>query len=253
MPSDGTDPMTQLTVRNKSMHTKIMKRTSLSLATAFLAATSASEATVISLDIQGNNSGDTAVANYTGANANGPIASDNTWNYFTTSGVPDAGDSLTVSGVTFTFGTGWTSSYSIAGNPNNLQSDRAFTTGSATFTISGLDNTKDYNLALIAGPANAGGFFESDFTIGGDTKIATAVTDAGSNDDGALTFTDGVTHVVFSGLDGSSGSITFTTSYSGPNGGAAVLSGLQLQAVPEPSAVALLGLGSLGLLLRRRR
>lgn len=231
-----------------------INKTTLSfVSAAFLAAIPSTQAAVNNVDIQGNNSGDTAVANYTGANANGPIASDNTWNYFTTSGVPDAGDSLTVSGVTFTFGTGWTSSYSIAGNPNNLQSDRAFTTGSATFTISGLDTTKDYNLALIAGPANAGGFFESDFTIGGDTKIATAVTDAGSNDNGALTFTDGVTHVLFSGLDGSSGSITFTTSYSGPDGGAAVLSGLQLQAVPEPSAVALLGLCGLSLLLRRRR
>lgn len=232
------------------MHTNIMKRAFLSLATAYLAATSESEATVINVDIQGNNSGDTPVANYTGANANGPIASDNTWNYFTTSGVPDAGDSLTVSGVTFTFGTGWFSSYSFAGNPNNLQSDRAFTTGSAaTFTISGLDTTKDYNLALIGAPTG----YNTDFTIGGDTKTASAATDAGPDDNGALTFTEGVTHVLFSGLDGSSGSITFTTANGGA--GAGVLAGLQLQAVavPEPSSLALLGLGSLGLLLHRRR
>lgn len=228
----------------------------MSLATAFLAAISASEAAVINVDIQGNNSaGSTAVANYTGASANGPIASDNTWNYFNIDGVPDAGDSLSVSGVTITFGDGWTSSYSLAGDPNNLQGDRAFTTGFATITIRGLDTTKDYNLALIAGPANAGGYFASNFMIGLETKTATAATDAGSDDNGALTFTEGVTHVLFSGLDASSGSITFTTSYSGPDGGAAILAGLQLEAVavPEPATGALLGLGSLGLLLHRRR
>ncbi len=238
------------------MNIRIPCKTTMSLATAFLAATSASEAAVINVDIQGNNStGSTAVANYTGASANGPIASDNTWNYFNTVGVPDAGDSLSVSGVTITFGDGWTSSYSLAGDPNNLQGDRAFTTGSASIMISGLDTTKDYNLALIAGPANASGFFASDFTIGGDTKTATATTDAGPDDNGALTFTEGVTHVLFSGLDASSGSITLTTSYSGPDGGAAILAGLQLEAVavPEPATGALLGLGSLGLLLHRRR
>ena len=220
------------------MNIRILCKTTMSLATAFLAATSVSEAAVINVDIQGNNStGSTAVANYTGASANGPIASDNTWNYFNTVGVPDAGDSLSVSGVTITFGDGWTSSYSLAGDPNNLQGDRAFTTGSASIMISGLDTTKDYNLALIAGPANASGFFASDFTIGGDTKTATATTDAGPDDNGALTFTEGVTHVLFSGLDASSGSITFTTSYSGPDGGAAILAGLQLEAVavPEPA------------------
>lgn len=232
------------------MNIRIPCKTTMSLATAFLTAISASEAAVINVDIQGNNSeGSTAVANYTGASANGPIASDNTWNYFNTVGVPDAGDSLTASGVTFTFGTGWTSSYSLAGDPNNLQSDRAFTTGSATFTISGLDTTKDYNLALIGAPTG----FNTDFTIAGDTKTASAATDAGPDDNGALTFTEGVTHVVFSGLDGSTGSITFTTANGGS--GAGVLAGLQLQAVavPEPSTVALLVLGSLGLLLHRRR
>lgn len=154
-----------------------------------------------------------------------------------------------MSGVTFAFGTGWTSSYSIAGNPNNLQSDRVFTTGTgALFTISGLDNSKTYNLALIASPDAS---HDTDFTVGVTPLTATAGS-AGSDDNGALTFTDGTTHVLFSGIASSGGVITFTTGKASGSG-AGVLFGLQLEAVPEPSTTALLGLGGLALILRRRK
>jgi hypothetical protein len=234
------------------MKTTTLTKTTLPFAAvALLAATS--QAAVINVDIQGNNSGG-SVTNYSGASANGPIASDNTWNYFNTVGAPDAADTMTVSGVTFAFGGGWLSSFA-DGTPNNLQGDRVFTaTGvTGTFTISGLDISMNYNLALI-GPSNAAGGFGTDFTIGGDTKNATATGNPGSGN-GPLTFTEGDSHVLFSGLDGSSGSITFTIIDDDADGVNGVLSGLQLEsvAVPEPSTTALLGLGGLALILRRRK
>ena len=97
---------------------------------------------------------------------------------------------------------------------------------------------------------NAAGAQATDFTIGGTTLTATAVTGAGTNLNGALTFTDGVTHVLFSDVVATGGSITFSTSTAER---AFVLSGLQIEQVPEPSAVALFGLAGLGLILRRRR
>jgi hypothetical protein len=234
------------------MKTTTLTKTTLPFAAlALLAATA--QAAVINVDIQGNNSGG-SVANYTGESANGPIASDNNWNYFNTVGVPDAGDSMTVSGVTFAFGDGWLSSFA-DGAPNNLQGDRVFTANgvTGTFTISGLDTNMNYNLALIGASQTTGGF-ATDFTIGGTTKTATGEHETGTNANGALTFVEGSSHVLFSGISGSTGSITFTMtdSVDGTNG---VLSGLQLEgvAVPEPSTTALLGLGGLALILRRRR
>ena len=43
------------------------------------------------------------------------------------------------------------------------------------------------------------------------------------------------------------------TGFFGANGGISVLSGLTVVTVPEPGAVALIGLASFGLMLRRRR
>ena len=225
--------------------TKLPKTTLTLAAAAFLAATS--QAAVINIDVQGTSFGGT-VADYTGVSANGPIASDNTWTYFNTVGVPDAGDSITVSGVTFTFGTGWGGTYGNAPNQNNLQADRAFTTatGTGTFTISGLTPFGLYDLALITDLQS------TDYTIGTTTMTASGG-DLGALANGALTFTGGVGHALFSGISASDlGDITFsTTAAAGSNNG--VLTGLQIDAVPEPSSAALLGLGGLALILRRRK
>jgi hypothetical protein len=64
-------------------------KNALSYLIAFLvmAAASTSFAEVINVDIQGSGSGGAAsVAPYTGASANGPIASGTTWNPFTVGG-----------------------------------------------------------------------------------------------------------------------------------------------------------------------
>ena len=231
--------------------TTLTKTTLPFAAVALLAATS--QAAVVNVDIQGTQFGGSVTA-YTGASANGPIASDNTWNYFNVG--TTNGQSLSAGGLTFTFGTGWQGSFA-AGAPNNLQGDRVFApTGvAATMTISGLDITKNYNLALISGSNDAGGF-GTDFTIIGEgTKTATAASISGTGN-GALTFVEGDSHVLFSGISGSTGSITFSVTDSvDPISANGVLSGLQLEsvAVPEPSTTALLGLGGLALILRRRK
>ena len=233
-------------------------KTKLTLAAfALLAATNASFAvTIVNVDIQGTQFGNPApgIADYTGASANGPIASDNTtWNYFDVGTTVPDGQSLSAGGLTFAFGTGWLGSFA-DGDPNNLQGDRAFTsTGvTGTFTISGLDTSKGYNIALITGSNDAGGF-ETDFTINGTTKTATAQPVTGTGN-GSLGFVEGDSHVLFSGISGSTGSITFSVTDSvaeiSSNG---VLAGLQIEEVPEPSTTALLGLGGLALILRRRK
>lgn len=85
------------------------------VAIAVLAAAGTSFAEVINVDINAT-AGTKPASNYTGGSANGPIASDNTWNYFTTSGA--AGNNIAVGGVTITLGSGW-QSYG-DGSPNNL-------------------------------------------------------------------------------------------------------------------------------------
>ena len=233
------------------MRTTTLTKTTLPFAAvALLAATS--QAAVVNVDIQGTQFGGSVTA-YTGASANGPIASDNTWNYFNVG--TTNGQSLSAGGLTFTFGSGWLGSFADAAKANNLQGDRVFaSTGvTGTMTISGLDITKNYNLALISGSNDAGGF-GTDFTIIGEgTKTATAASISGTGN-GALTFVEGDSHVLFSGISGGTGSITFsvTDSSVGANG---VLSGLQIESVtvPEPSTTALLGLGGLALIFRRRK
>jgi hypothetical protein len=233
--------------------TTLTKTTLPFAAVALLAATS--QAAVVNVDIQGTQFGNVApgIADYTGGLANGPIASDNTWNYFNVGTTVPNGQSLSAGGLTFTFGTGWQGSFA-DGAPNNLQGDRVFApTGvAATMTISGLDITKSYNIALI-GASLASVGFETDFTIGGTTKTATAAPISGTGN-GALTFVEGDSHVLFSGISGGTGSITFSVTDSvDPNSANGVLSGLQIEEVPEPSTTALLGLGGLALIFRRRK
>jgi hypothetical protein len=116
--------------------------------------------------------------------------------------------------------------------------------GGATFTYSGLTPGDNYNVFVYAETGtnyNA----TSSFTLGLNTQTAT-----NSNSDTG--FVDNGNYVEFANVTADlSGDINFT----GASGGA--ISGFQLQAesVPEPSALALLGLGGLGLafLIRRHR
>ena len=102
---------------------------------------------------------------------------------------------------------------------------------SKLFTFSDLDTSKSYNLAFMS----AGG---SGITIDSVTKTITG--------GDPTEYQVGVNYVTFTGVPGTTG--TITGSY-GPGS----LGGIQIEVVPEPATLALLGLGGIGLLLRRRR
>jgi hypothetical protein len=200
------------------------------VAIAVLTAASASFAQVINVDFGGGN-------NYTGASANGPIASGTTWNYFTGGNSQSKLDLTNDSGVATTVDLAFGSSGWGVGAPNtlnNLQGDYVFMTSTpGTLTISGLTPGGAYNIALITTP-QASGLFATDFTINEITFRATDRVGAGSNVNGPLTFTVGVTHVLFSNViaDGS-GVITVTVNKKSTsvNG---VLSGLQIETSLTP-------------------
>ena len=240
------------------MKTTTLTKTTLTLAAAaFLAPTSASQAAVVNVDF-----GETP---YTGASANGPIASGSVWNQFSISNdfagavngqsmnnlLDDSGTPTTVG---IAFGTGWAGFFNAAG-PNNLQRDRAFTSGggTGTFTISGLTPGGTYNLALMVDSADNGSI-ATDYTIGTTTMMAFGGS-AGTDANGALTFTDGQTHALFSGISASAGGeITFSATQAAGSSFAS-FPGLQIEdsIIPEPSSAALLGLGGLALIRRRRK
>jgi len=208
----------------------IRRLVNVALVIAVMAVTNVSIAQVINVDIHGNSYGGT-VQNYTGGSANGPIASGTTWNHFNLGAASPNGqtllnlvdDSGAATTVDVAFGTGWAGSYGDAA-PNHLQGDKALISGggTGTFTISGLTPGGSYNIALITDGAS----FASDYTIGG-TTLTTTGGSAGTNVNGPLTFTDGVTHVLFSNITAVGGVITVTVT-AAPTWG--ILTGLQIEA-----------------------
>jgi len=234
------------------MKTLIVSKTALTVATVVFGAalfTSTLSAAIINVDFQVTG-GDT----FSGQGAIRPAGSGTNWNGFNipAGGLnPPNGQSMfnlldedgAATTVDVAFGTGWTGTYNATNTSNPLQWDRAYTAGAdlGTFTISGLASGGAYNVALIGS-----GDLETEFTLGGTTITASG----GSANSG---FVDGVSHVYFSGVTATGGEITFTTRASGGTGNGA-LAGIQVQAVPEPaSAALLLGLGSIALILRRRK
>ena len=216
-------------------------------------------ATLINVDI---NLADGTPENYAGGSANGPIAGGSIWNSFAipTDGGANLPNSQTMSSlvdaagiattVDVAFGLGWVGTFEDTG-PNNLQRDRAYTQFQSFghFTISGHADGGLYDIALI----NSDVTNPTEYTIGGTTLTATG-SSAGANVNGPLTFSAGQTHVLFSGIEATGGSIAFSAKQASGSS-FAVLSGLQIQsvAVPEPSILALLGIGATMLLAARRR
>jgi hypothetical protein len=119
------------------------------------------------------------------------------------------------------------------GNPNDL-----------TLTITGLDDSKTYDIFLVS--AYDGGYGGS-FTIGSSAAKVSA-------GDSALTdFVNTENYVEFTNITPISNQIVVTDT--GTTGGYAMLNGFQLAVAPEPSTYAMLfgGLGMLVMVSRLRR
>lgn len=122
--------------------------------------------------------------------------------------------------------------------------------GSVTLTLSGFTANQSLASIVLYGMNGDGGSVNpnqnASFTIGATTKTTNAVTPTS-------VLTEGVNYVKFDNIQ-ADGTGKLVITWSNPTGGSgwSSFNGLQLQAVPEPSAALLGGLGVLALLRRRR-
>lgn len=146
----------------------------------------------------------------------------------------DTGDSLT----------GLSSDYDVS-NVTDWMGDIGGGARSITLTFSGLDSNLSYNLeGVIGGFSGNTATDGTAMTIGG-TALSFAP-DTASSDPRIVNFS-GVT--VDSGTSTTDGTLTITID----DATVPVISALTITAVPEPSSTALLGLGGLALIMRRRK
>jgi hypothetical protein len=196
----------------------------------------------------------------TGTVWNGLTVGNNTGSSYTVNNLQNS--TGTTTGVSINLSTtGLITSYDASENPAAfapaLLNDFAYNNQSLTntITLSGLNSGDAYNLYIYAqnGGYDSGG---GSYTIGG-TTLEAANTGALSS----TAFIQGNNYVEFVGLTGSSSIVATENLADAGSGGANYFNGLQLVdttpvvEAPEPSTVALLGLGALGLafLVVRRR
>lgn len=119
--------------------------------------------------------------------------------------------------------------------------------GPKSFTFSGLAASSPFDLyTYAAGPAD-GGDRISNFSLFSDFSSFDIV---GPNAGGTV-LNDPLNYSVLSGTTSSTGTVTVYTRFTAGSEGN--INGFQLNVIPEPSSMALIGLGACGLLARRRR
>jgi hypothetical protein len=168
-----------------------------------------------------------------------------TWNSLTSSGGTNLLNSL---GSVTTIGVSTTASqeYSDSGT-NELLIDRTFVSGtwdSFDVILSGLNDLSIYNLYVYGSNTN----YASLYTVGAESGFALGSVIAPP-------YSEDNHYALLNLLNSTGGSMTLNVARYNSSG-AAVISGFQLEeisAVPEPSVIALFGLGLVGLGLARRR
>lgn len=159
----------------------------------------------------------------------------------------DSAGAATAATVAVTSGTGQINSNDAAGAGYTGAANDSMTTslmwgnGTDTVTVSGLTNGETYTVTVWAGLSGVG-TADTDVTVTGSNEgTLTADLDAAYTANSVLTFTGTV----------AGGQIALSA---GPSGGTNhAWQGIRIETVPEPSSTALLGLGGLALILRRRK
>lgn len=218
--------------------------TSTLAATVLLASLTTGFATVVNIDI--NNGGS---ATFSGVGAAPDLGT--TWNSVNSSatgqgGTFSSGPLVDSNGdaSTITFSAGVAEASATWSGGGDLFNDgiRAFNGNSASFTVGGLNSALTYNIYLYS--SNGGGTGEgAAFTI---TGFGTQNVSGNAGEPGYVL---GDNYVVFSGITGVTSLSGNYTNFTNPHG---PFNGLQVEAIPEPSAALLGGLGVLALLRRRR-
>lgn len=140
-------------------------------------------------------------------------------------------------------GANWTGAYpaTVSSQPASALQDGLYIKpgATATLTFSGLDNALTYDFVVYGARGNNGGGVL--YTIGANSGSISNV------------FENASTAISFTGISPTAGVITLDALGTGTAGNDGALNYVQLTAVPEPSSAALLGLGGLALILRRRK